>query len=182
MRSDNKQITSGQTNFIVRGSDLIRNLKQLISSLMRCRCSTRALIRSVPIRVFHTLASCARSATCAIGEESTWEWSVEVKMLCFRGDNGKPNDNILIHILSPYSQHRNALTDCSKLITSELVGRKAELIYGFESDSYPLEPAISAFEILASKANFIGRRHEAHFADLVHPYHQSGAVYGWEAS
>ena len=31
-----------------------------------------------------------------------------------------------------------------------------------------------------SKANFIGRRNEAHFANLVHPYHQFGAVYGWE--
>ena len=115
-----------------------------------------------------------------IGERSTWDWSVEVKMLRFIGDNGKPNDNILMHILSPNPQHRSALTDCSKLIMSEFPGRRAVLIYGFESEKYPLEPAIDAFEILASKANFIGRRNEAHFANLVHPYHQFGAVYGWE--
>jgi hypothetical protein len=113
----------------------------------------------------------------SIGDEPTWDWSVEVKMLRFIGDNGKPNDNILMHILSPYPQHRSALTDCSKLVTSELPGRMAVLIYGFESDSYPLEPAISAFEILAGKTNFIGRRHEAHFADLVHPYHQSSRLW-----
>ena len=104
-----------------------------------------------------------------IGEKPAWDWSVEVKMLRFIGDNGKPNDNILMHILWPYPQHRSALTDCSKLITSEFTGRKAVLIYGFESGSYPHEPAINAFEDLADKANFIGRRHEAHFANLVHP-------------
>jgi len=26
------------------------------------------------------------------------------------GDNGKPNDNMLMHILSPYPAHRSALT------------------------------------------------------------------------
>lgn len=33
------------------------------------------------------------------------------------GDNGKPNDNMIMHILSPYPDHRSALTDCSKLAT-----------------------------------------------------------------
>ncbi len=28
------------------------------------------------------------------------EWAVEVKMLRFMGDNGKPNGNILMHILA----------------------------------------------------------------------------------
>jgi hypothetical protein len=31
------------------------------------------------------------------------------------GDNGKLNDNMLMHILSPYPQHRSAVTDCNKL-------------------------------------------------------------------
>jgi hypothetical protein len=115
-----------------------------------------------------------------IGDEPSWDWSVEVKMLRFIGDNGKPNDNMLMHILSPYPQHRSALTDCSKLVASAFPGQKAVLIYGFDSESYPLEPAISAFEVLASKANSLGRRCEAYFANLVHPYHQFGAVYGWE--
>jgi hypothetical protein len=40
---------------------------------------------------------------------------VEGKLLRLKGDNGKPNDNMLMHILSPYPQHRSALTDCVKL-------------------------------------------------------------------
>jgi hypothetical protein len=31
-------------------------------------------------------------------------WAVEIKMLRMMGDNGKPNDNMLMHILSPYPQ------------------------------------------------------------------------------
>src|SRR3954470_2788831 len=30
-----------------------------------------------------------------------WEWAIEIKMLRVMGDNGKPNGNILMHILSP---------------------------------------------------------------------------------
>jgi hypothetical protein len=45
-------------------------------------------------------------------------WAIEVKMLRFIGDNGKPNDNMLMHILSPYPKHRSALTDCQKLVGS----------------------------------------------------------------
>jgi hypothetical protein len=45
-------------------------------------------------------------------------WAVEVKMLRLMGDNGKPNDNMLMHILSPYPSHRSALTDCQKLAAS----------------------------------------------------------------
>ena len=41
-------------------------------------------------------------------------------MLRFLGDNGKPNDNILMHVLSPYPQHRSALTDCEKLARSSV--------------------------------------------------------------
>src|SRR5262245_33017222 len=40
--------------------------------------------------------------------------AVEIKLLRFMGDNGKPNDNMLMHILSPYPAHRSAVTDCKK--------------------------------------------------------------------
>ena len=40
---------------------------------------------------------------------------IEAKMMRLMGDNGKPNDNILSHILSPYPQQRSALTDCRKV-------------------------------------------------------------------
>ena len=53
-------------------------------------------------------------------------------MLRLMGDNGKPNDNMLMHILSPYPKDRSALTDCAKLLGSGLVGRKAIVIYGFD--------------------------------------------------
>lgn len=45
-------------------------------------------------------------------------WAIEVKMLRPMGDNGKLNDNALMHILSPYSAHRSAVTDCPKLLAS----------------------------------------------------------------
>ena len=37
-----------------------------------------------------------------VGTPLTWEWAVEIKMLRLMGDNGKPNHNMLMHILSPY--------------------------------------------------------------------------------
>ncbi len=45
-------------------------------------------------------------------------WAIEFKMLRLMGDNGKPNDNMLMHILSPYPVHRSAVTDCPKLLVS----------------------------------------------------------------
>ena len=65
-----------------------------------------------------------------IGVGPDWDWAVEIKMLRLMGDNGKPNDNILMHILSPYPEHRSALTYCTKLANAGFTGRKALLIYG----------------------------------------------------
>ena len=39
---------------------------------------------------------------------------IEVKMMRLFGDNGKPNDNIFMHILSPYPKQNSALTDIAK--------------------------------------------------------------------
>ena len=50
-----------------------------------------------------------------IGSPTSWEWTIEFKMLRLMGDNGKSNDNMLMHILSPYPNDRSALTDCVKL-------------------------------------------------------------------
>ena len=38
------------------------------------------------------------------GLSPDWEWAIELKMLRLLGDNGKLNDNMLMHILSPYPQ------------------------------------------------------------------------------
>jgi len=115
-----------------------------------------------------------------IGTQHEWQWAIEVKMLRMLGDNGKLNDNILMHILSPYPEHRSALTDCVKLAQSQLAARKAILIYGYEHQDWPLELGISAFESLATSKVSIGSRQIAYFDGLIHPIHSSGAVFGWE--
>ena len=93
-----------------------------------------------------------------IGEATEWDWAVEIKMLRLMGDNGKPNDNMLMHILSPYPGDRSALTDCVKLLESGLSGRKAVVIYGFDYPTLPMDPAIEAFETLAHRWVTLGAR------------------------
>ena len=107
-------------------------------------------------------------------------WAIEVKMLRLRGDNNKPNDNMLLHLLSPYAKHRSAVTDCVKLGDSGFVQRKAILIYGYEQDDTPLVDAIDAFEILAQQRVSLGPRHDSRFEGLIHPVHAAGCVYAWE--
>ena len=107
-------------------------------------------------------------------------WAIEVKLARFRGDNGRPADEALMHLISPYEGDRSALTDCAKLARSGLPGRLAVLIYGFDHPDKPLDPAIEAFEALARLRVDLGERHEAPFAGLVHPVHREGRVFAWE--
>ena len=115
-----------------------------------------------------------------LGVGPQWTWAIEVKLLRFMGDNGQPNDNMLMHILSPYPAHRSALTDCTKLIGSGLAGRKAIVIYGFESAEWPLGIAVDAFELLARARVRLSARSSSSFSGLVHPVHTAGGVFGWE--
>ena len=117
-----------------------------------------------------------------LGTAPVWEWAIEIKLLRMLGDNGKSNDNMLMHILSPYPKHRSALTDCTKLLSSGLSGRKAILIYGFESSDWPLEQTLAAFEVLARSWVRLDDRVQAQFSDLVHPVHSHGSVCAWEIS
>jgi hypothetical protein len=55
-----------------------------------------------------------------LGRPATGTLAVEMKLLRLLGDNDKVNDNMLMHILSPYPQHRSALTDCRKLAASSI--------------------------------------------------------------
>jgi hypothetical protein len=118
-------------------------------------------------------------------QKCDWCWTlptgekfyIEAKMMRLMGDNGKPNDNILCHILSPYPQQRSALTDCQKLVSAGFKGSLAILIYGYEYEGYPLEPVIRAFETLASKLVILSSASIATFSGLVHPVHRQGAVY-----
>jgi hypothetical protein len=101
-------------------------------------------------------------------------------MLRVMGDNGKPNDNILMHILSPYPGNRSAVTDCEKLLQSGLPGRKAIMIFAYEYRDYAAEPVIRAFELLASDRVGLGPRKSTEFSGLVHPVHRTGRVFAWE--
>ena len=74
---------------------------------------------------------------------------IEIKMMRLLGDNGKTNDNIAMHILSPYPQQRSALTDIQKLKESGFDGDKAIVIYGYDYDEYPLSLMMDYFETLA---------------------------------
>jgi hypothetical protein len=117
---------------------------------------------------------------CDIWVGDPTEWAVEIKMARFKGDNGKPDDTALKDLLSPYESDRSALTDTVKLLRAGFPSRKAILIYGFEFEDRPLEPAISAFEVLARERVRLGARHRAAMGPLVHPVHSAGVVFGWE--
>jgi len=114
-----------------------------------------------------------------LGAPTRWEWAVEVKLLRLMGDNGNLNDNMVMHILSPYPAHRSALTDCKKLLASRLGEHKAILIYGYDYPSWPMDPAIKAFEVLASREVELADQAVASFDGLIHPVHRRGRVFGW---
>jgi hypothetical protein len=115
-----------------------------------------------------------------LGRPEAWDWAIEVKMLRLMGHNGKLNDNMIMHILSPYPAHRSALTDCAKLLASKLGDKKAILIYGYDYPDWPMDPAIDAFGVLASRQAKFADRAEASFDELVHPVHRRGRVFGWQ--
>jgi hypothetical protein len=117
---------------------------------------------------------------CDLWIGSPVEWVAEVKMARFFGDNGRPDDTSLKDILSPYPAHRSALTDSLKLATSTLPGRKAMIVYGFDYPTMTLDPAIEAFEALATRSVAFSPRLVARLERLVHPVHREGRVFGWE--
>jgi hypothetical protein len=106
--------------------------------------------------------------------------AVEVKMHRLFGDNGKRDDYAIKDLLSPYSQHHSAVTDCAKLAASNAFScNTAILIYAFAYPKWPMEPAIEAFEALATLQCLLGRRHVAPIVNLIHPVHREGAVFVW---
>lgn len=122
--------------------------------------------------------------TCDIclGGPAPWRWAIEVKMLRLLGDNGRPNDNMVTHILSPSPADNSALTDWAKLVASQLGIHKAILIYGFDYPRLPMDSAIEAFEVLASRDVKLASRTVAAFDGLIHPVHQRGRVWGGRCS
>src|SRR5438552_11191455 len=71
-------------------------------------------LRTLNAREYGTARSArypSRRETCdlCIGRSDHFEWAIEIKLLRMKGDNGKPNDNMVTHILSPYYISRSAL-------------------------------------------------------------------------
>jgi hypothetical protein len=130
---------------------------------------------------FHTnvpyASNSRRRCDFCLGSEGNWQLAVEFKMLRIMGDNGKPNDAMLTHILSPYPAHRSALTDCRKLAESPFDCPKALIVWCYEYEKWPVEPAIECLERLAG--SLLSNRVSARFDSLTHPVHRQGTVYGW---
>jgi len=122
----------------------------------------------------------ALRSRCDFVTPSPNPWAIEVKMLRMLGDNGALNDNMLKHILSPYPAHHSAVTDCEKLIASGIEARKGILIFGYDHDNWPMDPAIEAFEVLAERRVNLTRAVPATVSDLVHPILREGRVFAWE--
>jgi hypothetical protein len=87
---------------------------------------------------------------------------------------------MIMHILSPYPEHRSALTDCSKLVASALAEQKAILIYGYDYPGWSMDQAIDAFQTLARERVRLSEPSIAEVRDLIHPVHQRGRVFGWQ--
>ena len=114
------------------------------------------------------------------GNPPSFNLAVEVKMIRLLGDNGKPNDNLVTHILSPYPAHRSSFTDVEKLLSSGLALENAILMYAYDYDDWPSLPLIEAFEMLVRPRYCLGTRIEATFDGLMHPVHSRGTVYAWQ--
>ena len=115
----------------------------------------------------------------------------EVKCMRRLYDMGKPQDDSLKKITSPYSQDRSALTDIDKLKNSAFGGHKAIIIFGYDypdedltgqyKGTYPLDMMIEQFIKLAGD-KLLPEHYRAAFEGLIHPYHKQGVVYGWMLS
>jgi hypothetical protein len=67
-------------------------------------------------------------------------------------------------------------------MSSGFLGRKTIIIFGYDYHGWPMDPAIEAFETLAAQRVALGVRHEAAYDHLVHPTHEHGRVFAWEAT
>jgi hypothetical protein len=54
------------------------------------------------------------------------------------------------------------------------------LVFGYDYDAWPMDPAIEAFEALARQRVLLSERHTAAFDHLVHLVHRRGRVFSWE--
>jgi hypothetical protein len=101
-------------------------------------------------------------------------------MLRVMRDNGTVEPPAVLHVLSPYPADHSAVTDCPKLLGSGFECRKGIVIFGYDYDEWPMDPVIEAFETLASKLVDLKTATPSAVADLIHPVHRAGRVFGWE--
>jgi hypothetical protein len=121
-----------------------------------------------------------RREKCDLFLTAPEKWAIEIKLLRLLGDNGKRNDNMLMHILSPYPIHHSALTDFDKLTRSGFDARHAIMVFGYDYEDLQMDPAVEALEILARERVEILSHAVAQFDGLVHPVHRLGRVFAWE--
>lgn len=111
-------------------------------------------------------------------------WAVELKIIRPFGDNGKPAEHWSENVLHPYPGNTSSLGDCMKLLESALPERKAVVIFGYEHSpaQVPLDPAMLAFEVVASRVLGIqlGPKIHVRREGLAHPVHQVLRVFGYE--
>jgi hypothetical protein len=116
--------------------------------------------------------------------------AIEFKLIRPFGDNGVEAEHWSDNILHPYPGNTSSIGDCIKFAPSTFTERKTVIVFGYEHTPsiIDLTVAVGAFELIArdiagSAFEFsLSERHSACFADLIHPYHQQGKVYGWQVT
>jgi hypothetical protein len=83
-----------------------------------------------------------------------------------------------MHLLSPYAEHRSAVTDCEKLVSSPARDEE-QSDHGFEAIP-AATPLISSFSSCRTTRQM--SRLEAKFSGLIHPVHEHGAVFAWKST
>jgi len=114
------------------------------------------------------------------GRETIISEQVDARFLTCWGSDGDNDPTAIKDVLSP-TQRQERRLELSETRRGAPGRRQAVLIYGFDDPQYPLERTIQAFELIARSALgqidcTLGPRHEAPFADLIHPCHKHGMV------
>lgn len=114
-------------------------------------------------------------------------WAMEAKMVRPFGDNNQEDEHWFENILYPYPKKYNndsSISDCFKLWESKFEERKAIIVFGYEhlEVKIALEPAIRAFELIASQITgfSLSQRIETAREPLIHPVHQRLRIFIWE--
>lgn len=150
----------------------------LICELLRSKYSKQDIELSREVSYPNSTGKCDIILSAGDGEKL----AIEAKLLRFLGDNGKQNDHLLMHILSPYPQDRSLLTDCKKLLIDRPADQIGVLIFGYESDDWLLEPALEAFEVLANRQCIVNRIADLRVDRMIHPVHHTGRVVAWSVT